>query len=103
MNIFNKRDTTLLSIGFAVVIVQSPFVHSKMDPFVGYMNGGNIPNVIVRDVVPVLELCIGQDVCQYIFIEVHISNIIESSSGVRMGCSPIRIDVDGFVCGLDVC
>ena len=68
LNSYHKRDITLLSVGFAFVIVQSTFAPSKMDPFVGYMDGENIPNVIVRDIVPVLDLCIGQDVCQSIFI-----------------------------------
>ena len=74
-----------------------------MDPSVGYMDGENIPNVIVRDIVPVLDLCIGQDVCHSILMEVHISNIIEGSGSVAVSCSAAWVDVNGFVWGLDFC
>ena len=66
------------------------------------MDGENFIHIILRDVVPVLDLRIVQDVCQSIFIEVHISDIIDGSGSVAMGSSPNRVDVDGLVCALGV-
>ena len=93
----------LLSVRFAVMILLPPFASPKVNPFVGCMDSENVPHVIVRDVMPVLDLHTGQDVCQSIYMEVNISDMLECSISVAMGRSPALVDVNDIVCGLDVC
>ena len=57
----HKYDVTFLSIGFVVMIVQTPFDYLEVNPFVGYVDGENVPHIIVCDVVTVVDLRIGQD------------------------------------------
>ena len=66
------------------------------------MDGENVPYVIVSDVVIFLDLHIRKNICQPIFMKVHISDIHDGSSGVTMGRSPACVYIDGFVYGLDV-
>ena len=51
LNSVHERDIILLAVGFTVMILYPPFVLSKMDMFIGCMDGENVPNVIVCDVV----------------------------------------------------
>ena len=46
----------LFSVRFAVMILLPPFATPKVNTFVGCMDSENVPHVIVRDVVPVLDL-----------------------------------------------
>ena len=52
----HECDSTLLAVRFSVMIVYPPFASSEMDPFVGCMDGENIPHVIVYDIVIVFHL-----------------------------------------------
>ena len=49
-----KCDVTLIAVRFVVMIVQPPFSSLEVNPFVGCVNGEDVPHVIVRDVVSVL-------------------------------------------------
>ena len=69
------------------MIFHPPLAYLEVNPFVGFLDDEKVPHVIVCDVVPVLDLCIGQDICQSIFMEVHISDIIEGSRSVAMSHS----------------
>ena len=59
----HEGDVTLLDVGFTVMIVYPPFASSKMDPFVGCIDGENVPHAIVCDVVFVFYLRIRQNIC----------------------------------------
>ena len=98
----HERDVTILSVLFDVTIIQPQFSSSEVNPFIGYADGENFHCGIVSYVVPFLDLCIVKDVFQSIFIEVHISDILEGSGGVAMGCSFSLVDVTGLVYGLDI-
>ena len=63
LNSLHKRDATLLSVGFTVMLIQPPFSPSEVDPFVGFMDSDNVPHVIICNVVSVFDLQIGQDFC----------------------------------------
>ena len=58
----HERDITLLAVGFIVMIVYPLFAPSKMDPFIGCMDGKNVPHIIVCDVVFVFYLRMGQNI-----------------------------------------
>ena len=58
----DKLDVTFLSVGVAVVIIQTPFNSAKMYLFVGGMDGKNFTYVIVIDPVLVPNFCIRQDI-----------------------------------------
>ena len=55
-NIIYERDITFLYIRVAVVVVQYPLSPSKMNPFMGCVDGENPPYVIICGVVLVPDL-----------------------------------------------
>ena len=63
MNSLHKRGFTLLAVGFTVMVIYPPFAPSEVDPFVGCVDGENVPHVIIRDFVSVFYLHIGQNIC----------------------------------------
>ena len=85
---------------FVVMIVQTPFASSKMDPFIGFMYGENVLHFIVCDVVLVSHLLVRQNISLPIFLKIYLSNILQGSCLAAMGRVSARVDADGIVCVL---
>ena len=98
----HERDVTLLAVRFTVMIVYSHFDLLEMDPFVGCMDSENNPHVIVCYVVFVFYLCTGKNICDCIFVELHLSDIHQGSGGDTMVCTSIQVDVNGLVYVLEI-
>ena len=81
------RVVSPFNLKVTVVIVKTPFAPFKMNVFVGCMDVESVSYTIIRDVLLVLDLLLRQNICQSVFVKVHISNIIEGSGSVAVSCS----------------